>query len=444
MIICSSFCSNYAPKAAVLAESVKKYNLEAITIACVLERELTEEVKHTLRHFDQIVQAKDLGYDDFDAFIFKYDIVEASTAVKGKLFQYLMDRYPKEKYIYLDPDIKVYHSLEQLDIWLDSHPILLTPHLLTPESFHNARGIFENEIGAALTHGVFNLGFLAVNSDVEARRFIDWWARRLELYCYADMKDQGIFTDQGWIDLAPCFFEVFIIKNSGYNVAHWNLSTRILDRGDRNVAYTVNGEPLIFYHFSEFTSGLDQSRVERYASSPDNAVYEVRDVYSKDLERFNQAAISKIPWSYSTYLSGEKISKEVRAAYRRTPELMERFQQPFEYSNAQLVCILPIESEGRPIYIWGAGEGGQRTHRFYRQLGIEVTGFLDRDSKKAGTFVNNIQVYDVNEWLEQIPHMETALRPFILIGTMHFESIGRELQERGYENNCDYIASVVI
>ena len=47
---------------------------------------------------------------------------------------------------------------------------------------------------------------------------INWWAERLYLFCYDDIQN-GVFTDQKWIDLAPCFFDTYIFKHHGYDFA---------------------------------------------------------------------------------------------------------------------------------------------------------------------------------------------------------------------------------
>ncbi len=442
MIVCSSFCANYIPKAAVMAESVKKHNPDITTVACMVERELTEEHARYLIHYDHIVLASELGIDHFESFMFKYDIVEASTAVKGQLFRYLMNHFDDTQFVYLDPDIKVYQPLHQLQQLLEEHPIVLTPHLLEPEDHDNARGIFENEIGAALTHGVFNLGFLAVNNSPEAVRFIDWWTTRLALYCYADMKDQGIFTDQGWIDLAPCFFDVFILKHPGYNVAHWNLSKRVIDRNQSEHTYTVNNSELVFYHFSEFVSGLDQSRVSKYIPDLNNPVYEIRSDYAADLERYGQNALARLPWSYATYFSGQLISRTTRILYRRIDVLREKYPLPFQESEQMLKDILPATIQNRTIYIWGAGEGGQRTLRFYQPLLPAVTGFMDKDAKKAGSWFQHLPVYHTEAILNAVDAEHT--KPFVIIATMHFKAISEQLKSRGFVEGQDFIVSPVI
>ena len=93
------------------------------------------------------------------------------------------------------------------------------------------------------------MGILTVNRSDEAIRFINWWADRLYLFCYDDIA-RGIFTDQKWIDLAPCFFDVEIFKHRGYDFATWSL----LDCGmtEENGKFFVKGDPLRFIHFSFF------------------------------------------------------------------------------------------------------------------------------------------------------------------------------------------------
>lgn len=240
MIIFTSICANYTHKARTLAESVKKHMPEAKFFVCMTEREKTPIMEFPA--FDEVVLSKDMWEGNFDRFIYKHAIVEASTAVKAHFFQYLMKRFPEEQeFIYLDPDCYVYSDFAELRELLKSRPIVLCPHLLQP-------GNIDMELSST-AHGVYNLGFLAVNHSEEAVKFINWWAERLYLFCYDDIQ-RGIFTDQKWVDLAPCFFDVEIFKHRGYDFAPWSL----LDCGmtKENGNYFVKGDPIRFIHFSGY------------------------------------------------------------------------------------------------------------------------------------------------------------------------------------------------
>ena len=78
--------------------------------------------------------------------------------------------------------------------------------------FSNALLIFSS------VHGVFNLGFVGVRNCSEGRRFARWWAQRLLKYCHDDLP-AGLFTDQKWVNLAPCFSrELVAMDFDGYAV----------------------------------------------------------------------------------------------------------------------------------------------------------------------------------------------------------------------------------
>ena len=115
------------------------------------------------------------------------------------------------------------NRLDGLEQLLRQHTILLTPHQFVPET--TTQAIVHNE-QCSLRNGVYNLGFLAVRMTGQGRQFIDWWAERLRSYCY-DEVENGLFTDQRWVDLAPAFFDdIAIVREPQYNVATWNLTHR--------------------------------------------------------------------------------------------------------------------------------------------------------------------------------------------------------------------------
>lgn len=336
MIVTTSICANYLPKAMVLAKSLKQYHPEARFVVCLLEREIHPAASE-YAYFDEVILAKDLGFESFDKFIFKHSIVEASTAVKGQLFRYLIQhRGEEDRFIYLDPDIRVYGPLTELQEAMDRDPIVLTPHLCHPEDTLDA--VMDNEL-SALRHGAFNLGFLAVSRSEEGERFVDWWASRLSMFCYDDIP-RGIFTDQKWIDLAPCYFDVHIFKHPGYNVAPWNLSKRKLTTGE---GIEVNGRPLRFFHYSGFDSGANEGMIRKYVPDRGDPVYALRDDYVQALQQADRHDLGRTRWSYDYYASGESIKREVRRIYRDTPELPYRVEDPFALDNAYFEKYISVE-----------------------------------------------------------------------------------------------------
>lgn len=331
MIYFTSICSNYLPKAMTLAESVKRHCPDAHFVLCLVEREVPD-VARDFPHFDEIILAKDAGWDNFDTFMFRHSIVEASTAVKPRFMIHLTERYPDaDKFVYLDPDVRVYGEFVELRELLDEHSIVLAPHLLRP-------GNIDMEI-SSLAHGSYNLGFLAISRSENSGRFLQWWADRLFLFCYDD-KARGIFTDQKWIDLVPSFFDCHILKHHGYDFATWSLLGSDLREVDGE--YVVNGDRLRFIHFSGLDSGTIDKAIGWWLTDDNRATFvALYTEYLALLEQHGQSVIGKTPWSYGTYAGGDKIANAARVVYR-SPEWWERVPRPFEATDA---TFLPA---GRP------------------------------------------------------------------------------------------------
>ncbi len=356
MIIFTSVCSNYIHKARCLAQSVKQHMPYARFFVCLTEREVPANAR--CKEFDEIVLSKDMWPGNFDHFIFKHAIVEASTAVKGEFFRYLLKTYPNEtEFVYLDPDCYVYDDMPELREKLKTRPIVLCPHLLKP-------GNILMELSST-AHGVYNLGFLAVNHSEEAVKFINWWADRLQKYCYDDIPN-GIFTDQKWIDLAPCFFDTEIFKHHGYDFATWSLMDAGLSVKDGR--YFVEGDPLRFIHYSGYDGNAIDCCMRDWMPADETIFHGLYAAYRELHDRNDADHISQTPWSYSNYTSGEKIDNEVRIAYRNNLERMSTVADPFALSNEEMKKLLtPPPAEVIPLEPLG-----KRALKVLRDEGIGV------------------------------------------------------------------------
>lgn len=323
MIVFTSICANYLHKARCLAESVKKHMPDAKFFVCLTEKELPESAR--FEAFDSVILSKDMWDGNFNRFIYKHAIVEASTAVKGQFFRYLQKTYPNEtEFIYLDPDCYVYSDFVELRELLKTKPIILCPHLLQP-------GNIDMELSST-AHGVYNLGFLAVNNTEEAKNFINWWADRLYLFCYDDIQ-RGIFTDQKWIDLAPCFFNVYILKHRGYDFAPWSLYECGMTCENGN--YFVKGDPLRFVHFSGFGRSAEKC-MRDWLPEGEVPFHTLYNSYAVQHKRNNADNVSAAIWSYSLCKNGEKIDDALRLRYRNNYDVMFGIDNPFDMSNSEM------------------------------------------------------------------------------------------------------------
>jgi hypothetical protein len=305
MVFTTSICANYLPRAMVLAESIKKQMPGSTFVVWLLEREIPPSIA-AFPFFDEVILVKD-GVDyNLEHFIFRHQVIEASTAVKGDLFKYILKRYPSEnKFVYLDPDIWVYSPLRELEQLLDEHEIVLTPHLL------KECGQLVMEI-SILEHGIFNLGFLAIRRSAEAEKLINWWTDRLHRACF-DLKHIGLFTDQKWLNHATVFFDAYVLRHPGYNVGPWSLMSRGVTLEENRVL--VEGLPLRFMHFSGFPDTFNQC-VEFWAKEGKEILLKLSDDYAALLKQRNVAGLSAMPWSYAQYASKTPISLFARMKWR--------------------------------------------------------------------------------------------------------------------------------
>jgi Glycosyl transferase family 8 len=324
MVFFTSVTSNYLPKAAILADSVRKH-MPGASFYLLLNDTPPADFARLAGSFTKVFRLEDLrlSVENVDQWLFQHTVVELCTAVKGPFLLQILEQMQADKVVYMDPDIVVLDHLKELESLLDSHSVIVTPHLAEPEE--SLAGIIDNEI-CVLKHGIFNLGFLAVRNSPEGLRFARWWSERLTQFCYDDIPD-GLFTDQRWMDLAPCLFtDFYILREKAYNIATWNLSHRPVERRADGELY-VDGARVKFFHFSGFDSGHQLIRLNHYREqSP--ALFELRDWYVRELERAGQARLGALPWGYAFFSNGQPIQNEHRRFYRRCSELMADFPQP--------------------------------------------------------------------------------------------------------------------
>lgn len=323
----TSFSYSYLNRARVLARSLRAQHPDWIIWAVVTDRAPAGFVLDlTGEDFDGLLAAEDLFGDETEAWLFGHDVVEACTAVKGRAAVVLLNRPDCTRLVYFDPDIAVINPLDEVIRLLDTHSIVLTPHQTDPEPRAACRAIQDNEI-ASLNYGVFNLGFIAIAGDPEGRRFAQWWDDRLRDWCH-DRLDIGVFVDQKWCNLVPCFFDnVKVLRDPGYNVASWNLSQRRMAYDATGTA-RINGHPLRFYHFTKL-GPVGDVMTQRYARD-NTEIYELWWWYRQQVLRATDPAIPAGWWHYGRFDNADLIPKPVRELYRARADLQKAFPHPLQ------------------------------------------------------------------------------------------------------------------
>jgi hypothetical protein len=274
----------------------------------------------------------EIGLPNEREFLFQYNVTELATAVKPFFLRFLLSSQGMREILYLDPDILVLDSLEKLFDLLKTSNVVLTPHLDTdypddgrfPDDSHILRG------------GIFNLGFIGVRSGGATKRFLDWWAEKMRDKCVID-HGKGYFVDQRFIDLAFTLFDgIHVEKDTGYNVAYWNLHSRRIERNAGR--WLCNGSPLYFFHFSNYRPdhpGLLSAFQDRIRLSAHPDLAELFSMYTARLLQHGYGESREYPYTHGRYSDGGNITDEDRRVYRAIGRRYVH-KDPFNRSNFPL------------------------------------------------------------------------------------------------------------
>jgi hypothetical protein len=324
-VVCfSSFTFAYLNRARVLFASLRQHQPEWRLVALITDLpppgfQFTPENEP----FDSVIYSHDLQIARFKSWLFKHDVIEACTAVKGPFSLEAVLAGEADAVVYLDPDTCVFNSMQPIEELLESWDVILTPHSLAPDD--EIQAIIDNEI-CSLRTGIYNLGFCAFRTTGEGARFAKWWCERLLAFCYDDIP-AGLFVDQRWCDHVPALFDnVKILRDPGYNVASWNLSTRTVTFSP-NGEIRVNGAALRFWHFTKL-GPVGDSMTKRYAGE-NFQVHEIWSWYRRQIVAATDDLIPSRYWAYDRFENGVSITKAHRLLYRSDPTLQVRFSDPF-------------------------------------------------------------------------------------------------------------------
>jgi hypothetical protein len=294
-----------------------------------------------LEHVDILFPIRGCGIENFHGWCFGLDIVELCTATKAFYFRHLFD-CKVDHAVYLDPDIAVINSLSSVTDRLRCSDVLLTPHAFKPAQRDSE--IYYSEM-SSLAHGVFNLGFIAINNTERARNVVDYWCRRMENYCHDD-HGRGLFTDQKWFNLVPLMFDgVEIVKDGGYNVASWNIAHRPITR--RSGDLYAGSDLLRFFHFSGYDAHVPMRMFHTFGQY--NSELEDLSKWYQGRVRSAEERVKRLMHgsALAAFVNGVPLTRGIRRFYRGVLKHRLVYQTPYfarkEPSFFQCASVFGLE-----------------------------------------------------------------------------------------------------
>jgi len=311
--VCTIIAKNYLAHARVLARSFAEFHPDGrfhVLIVDAFDGHIVPEDEPFA-----VVRPDELGIDGFEQMAVLYNVLELSTSVKPWLLRWLLARSPDKMAVYLDPDMRLYAPLDAMFAAVSKHGLVLSPHSIDPMPRDGKRPN-EQDI---LIAGAYNLGFIGIGSGDFADLLLEWWSERLKTDCIIDPR-RGFFVDQRWIDLVPGMADSFhLLRDRGFNVAYWNLSSRPISRDDEG-SWRAGDAALRLFHFSGFEHtrpdvlSKHQNRIA-LAEHPDLA--ELCRSYAVELRAAGAEEVRDWPYTYGSTASGIPLNAVVRSVYRR-------------------------------------------------------------------------------------------------------------------------------
>ena len=253
---CTYFDRNYLTRALALHRSLVRYSPPFTLWALCFD----DDAHAAIKALDS-VSLRPISLTEFERFDPELLAVKPTRSTVEYYFTstpsvplFVLDQAPDADAVtYLDADLLFYSSPEPIFEELADGSVLIIPHR------------FPARLRRLEIHGTYNVGLLTFRNDARGRAVLERWREQCIEWCY-DRYDNGRFADQGYLNDWPSMPGVIVSNHVGAGLAPWNFMQYRVDlAGDPP---TVDGRPLIFYHFQGFKSvgpGLYDLGLEDYA-----------------------------------------------------------------------------------------------------------------------------------------------------------------------------------
>lgn len=179
---------------------------------------------------------------------------------------YVMSNFTEIEFLtYLDADLFFYADVQPLFDEIGGASIAIIEHRF-PERLK------DREI-----NGRFCVEWVSFRRDDEGLKCLSRWREQCVEWCYYRLED-GKMGDQKYLDEWPeLYSSCHILMHPGAGIAPWNYSQYSFSK-DIQGNITVDGSPLVFYHFHQFRL-IENSRYDRLSKFYTSVCPEPNSVY---------------------------------------------------------------------------------------------------------------------------------------------------------------------
>lgn len=237
---CTLFDSGYLLKGLAMLRSLSRFCPGArVFVLC-----MDEQTKYILDHLDlpfvTCITLTEVENEELLKAKAERGVAEYCWTLSSCFTWFVMQQHQEIGFItYLDADLLFYSDVEPLFDEIGDASIAIIEHRFTPR-------LKQREV-----NGRFCVEWVSFRRDEQGMACLSRWREQCIEWCYYRLED-GKMGDQKYLDEWPDHYSgCHIIMHAGAGIAPWNYAQYRFGKNDADNV-TVEGMPLIFYHFHQF------------------------------------------------------------------------------------------------------------------------------------------------------------------------------------------------
>ncbi|MCW5296893.1 hypothetical protein DXT88_01750 [Herbaspirillum lusitanum] len=270
---CTLFDSGYLFKGVAMLRSLAQHCPNANVFVLCMDEQTQRILERLNLTFITCIPLRDIENDDLRKAKADRGVAEYCWTLSPCLPHYVLEKNPDIDFItYLDADLLFYSSIAPLFEEIGSASIAIIEHRFSPR-------LQDREV-----NGRFCVEWVSFRRDEQGMACLNRWREQCIEWCYYRL-EEGRMGDQKYLDEWPeRYSSCHILLHPGAGIAPWNYSQYYFDL-DGAGHITVDGSPLIFYHFHQFQL-LESHKFDRLSSFYTSECKEpelIYDAYEQEL-----------------------------------------------------------------------------------------------------------------------------------------------------------------
>lgn len=273
---CTLFDSKYLIQGLALHNSLERFGGDFILYVLAMDKECFEFLKKLDRKCLIPISLEEILNDRLLIVREKTNAGQFCWVCQPEICDYVLRIYSAEMIVYLDADQYFFSSPKSLFIELENSSVSLVPH-----------NYAVNQDQAEIS-GTYCVQFNAFRNDDNGYLAINEWRKACSSYCKTSPYK---FPGQKNLDSWPKKLNgIKVIENIGAGIAPWNVSKFTLSQ--KNNTPTVNGKPIIFYHFHQYKRVWFGMHLLSKGSLPPEAINLIYKPYILEMRKISNAIMA--------------------------------------------------------------------------------------------------------------------------------------------------------